>query len=150
MLETMAVLFIFFLLVVMGLVFYAKVLSGNIDFQKEESIQLNAIEIAQRASSLPELQCSLDNIVSDNCIDIIKLDVASDILVENEVFYYDRLLFSRITVREIYPGNNEWTLYDRPREDSEDKRVTQIPISLFDPISNKNSFGVMFVELFVK
>lgn len=150
MMETIAVLFIFFILVVMGFVFYAKILKGNIEEQKEESIQLNAIEVAQRASSLPELQCSEDNIVSDNCIDILKLEAASGIMQQNDVYYYDRLLFSKITVNEIYPGSNEWALYSRPLDEFSNKITTSIPISLFNPIENKNSFGIMTVELFLK
>ena len=96
------------------------------------------------------MQCSEDNIVSDNCIDIFKLEAASEIIPENEIFYYDRLLFSRITIRKIYPGEKEWTLYNRPLDDFSNKIVTNIPISLFDPVGNKNSFGVMSVELFFK
>ena len=150
MMETIAVLFIFFILVVMGFVFYAKILKGNLEEQKEESIQLNAIEVAQRASSLPELQCSEDNIVSDNCIDILKLEAASGIMRQNDVYYYDRLLFSKVTVNEIYPGSNEWALYSRPLDEFSNKITTSIPISLFNPIENKNSFGIMTVELFLK
>ena len=150
MMETIAVLFIFFILVVMGFVFYAKILKGNLEEQKEESIQLNAIEVAQRASSLPELQCSEDNIVSDNCIDILKLEAASGIMRQNDVYYYDRLLFSKVTVNEIYPGSNEWELYSRPLDEFSNKITTSIPISLFNPIENKNSFGIMTVELFLK
>ena len=150
MMETIAVLFIFFILVVMGFVFYAKILKGNLELQKEESVQLNAIEVAQRASSLPELQCSEDNIVSDNCIDLLKLEAASGIIQQNDVYYYDRLLFSKITVNEIYPDDNEWNLYSRPLEDFSNKITTSIPISLFNPIQNKNAFGIMTVELFLK
>lgn len=150
MMETIAVLFIFFILVVMGFVFYAKILKGNLELQKEESIQLNGIEVAQRASSLPELQCSEDNIVSDNCIDILKLEAASGIMQQNDVYYYDRLLFSKITVNEIYPGSKEWELYSRPLDEFSNKITTSIPISLFNPIENKNAFGIMTVELFLK
>ncbi|MBI2134987.1 hypothetical protein HYU09_03275 [Candidatus Woesearchaeota archaeon] len=150
MMETMAVLFIFFILVVLGIVFYAKVLKGNLEQQKEESVQLNAIEVAQRASSLPELQCSEDNIVSDNCIDLIKLESAREIMQQNYVYYYDRLLFSTITVNEVYPDSKELVLYSRPLDEFSDKITTNIPISLFDPIENKNAFGIMTVELFLK
>ena len=150
MMETIAVLFILFILVVMGFVFYAKILKGNLELQKEESVQQNAIEVAQRAASLPELQCSEDNIVSDNCIDLLKLKSASEIMQQNDVYYYDRLLFSKITVNEIYPDDNEWTLYSRPLEDFSNKITTSIPISLFNPIQNKNAFGIMTVELFLK
>ena len=150
MMETIVVLFIFFILVVMGFVFYAKILKGNLEQRKEESIQLNAIEVAQRASSLPELQCSEDNIVSDNCIDLLKLEAASEIMQQNDVYYYDRLLFSKITVNEIYPDSNEWILYTRPLGEFSNKITTNIPISLFNPIENKNAFGIMTVELFLK
>ena len=150
MMETIAVLFIFFILVVMGFVFYAKIHKGNLGQQKEESVQLNAIEIAQRASSLPELQCSEDNIVNDNCIDLLKLEAAYGIMLNNPEYYYDRLLFSKITVKEIYPDNHEWDLYNRPLDKFSDKITTNIPISLFDRIENKNSFGIMAVELYLK
>ena len=150
MMETLAVLLVFFVLIIIGIVFYSKVLGGNLETQKEESIQLSAIKVAQRASTLPELQCSEDNIVSDNCIDIFKLEAASGIIKQNELYYYDRLLFSNVKVNQIYPISREWVLYERPLEEFSNKIVTKIPISLFDPVSNKNSFGIMNVELFIK
>jgi len=151
MLETIAVLFIFFILIMLGIVFYANVIRGNIQIQQEETVQLNAIEVAQRASSLPELQCSEDNIVSDNCIDILKLDSAEGIILANDHYYYDRFFFSTITIKEIYPDNTRsWRIYNRPLavDKFSNKIRTDIPISLFDPINNKNSFGMMTVELF--
>ena len=150
MLETIAVLFIFFVLIMVGFVFYANIREENLATQTEKTRQLLAIEVAERASNLPELQCSEENIVDPNCIDLIKLEVATDIMKENVVHYHDRLMFSRITVSSIYPLPQEWTLYDRPNENYENKIDTFIPISLLDPISNKNSFGVMRVELFLK
>lgn len=153
MLETIAVLFIFFVLLLIGFIFYTSVLKSSIETQKEESVQLIAIEVAQRASSLPELQCSEDNIVSDNCIDLIKLETASTVIQANDIHYYDRLLFSTITVTRVYPLDpvkNKWTLYNRTLEEFSNKILTNIPISIFDPITNKKSFGVMTVELYLK
>jgi hypothetical protein len=150
MFETIAVIFIFFILVLLGFVFYANLLRGNIEVEREESIQLNSIEVAQRASFLPELQCSEENIVSDNCIDILKLEVAQDIIRDNQFHYYDKLLFSKINIVEIYPENEEWLLYDLSLDEYTSKVVTNIPISLYDPIKNDNRFGVMRVELYLK
>jgi len=149
-LETIAVLFIFFVLVAIGLIFYSVVLRGSIEQQKEEGIELTAIQVAQRAYSLPELQCSEDNIVSDNCIDILKLESASSVIPENGIYYYDRLLFSTIKISEVYPEEKSWTLYDRPLDDFSSRINTQIPISLFNPISKENYFGVMSVELYIR
>ena len=157
MLETIAVLYIFFVLFFIGFVFYTQVIKGSIEAQKDENFQLKAIEIAQRASSLPELQCSEDNIVSDNCIDLIKLKTASKVILDNYIYYYDRLLFSKIKVTRVYPidptdlpENNEWTLYNNPLDDFSNKLVTNIPISILDPVENEKYFGVMTVELYLK
>ncbi len=152
--ETIAVLVIFFILLVTGFIFYVRVIKGNIAIEIEESRQLKAIEIAQRASFLPEIQCSEENIVTDNCIDIYKLNAAAGIISDpnNKIFYYDRLQFSNITIEEIYPGTQTWTLYDNPLGEGEytSKISTNIPIALFDPTEKKYSFGVMKVNTFTK
>ncbi|MBS3102043.1 hypothetical protein J4458_01185 [Candidatus Woesearchaeota archaeon] len=148
--ETIAVLLVFFILVLIGLIFYTRIIKGNIETEKEESRQLKAIEIAQRVSFLPELQCSEENIVTDNCIDIMKLDAASGIIRRNEIFYYDMLLFSNITLKEIYPEERQWDLYDRSLGNFTSKLSTNVPIALFNPITKKYSFGVMEVSTFTK
>ena len=151
MLETIVVLAVFFILVVFVFIFYSKVFESSIEIENEENSQLNAIKIAQKASFLPELQCSQDNVVIDNCIDLLKLAAISDIIKENEIHYFDMFSFSRITINEIYPDAEELAvLYDKPLEEYSNKIVTNIPITLFNPLNNKNSFGVMVVEVFSK
>jgi len=164
MLETIVVLAIFFILVILGFVFYTKVFKSGVETEKDEIIQLNAIKIAQRAASLPELQCSQENVAKDNCIDEIKLRVAGGIggimlQSDNQIHYYDMFSFSVITVEEIYPTTQEWTIYDRQFEQGGRKLekeeydywiTTTVPITIFDSKENKNAFGMMRVELFSK
>ena len=124
---------------------------SNAEIEKEENAHLNAIKIAQKTSFLPELQCSHVNVVTENCIDLLKLAAISDIIKKNEIHYFDMFSFSRITINEIYPDVEELAvLYDKPLEEYSSKIVTNIPISLFNPLNNKNSFGVMIVEVFSK
>src|SRR3989344_5606509 len=92
--ETIAVLFVFFILIIIGFMFYVKVIKDNIDIEKEEMSQLRSVGISQRIMFLPEIQSSEDNIIIDNCIDILKLDYAQSIMKENEIYYYDLLEFS--------------------------------------------------------
>jgi len=150
MMETIAVLLIFFILIVLGIIFYGRVMKGNLEQEKEEQLQLQAIKVAQRASFLPELQCSQDNIVSENCIDLLKLNAAAIVMDKqaNEIFYYDRFLFSKITVNEIYPDARQWTLYDRPLSDFTSKIITNVPISLYEPVEDSYKFGVMNIEYY--
>jgi hypothetical protein len=62
--------------------------------------------------------------------------------------------FSVITIQQIYPDNPEspWLIYNRPLdEDKYSSRIeTNIPITIFDSVENKNDFGVMKIELFSK
>ena len=152
MLETIAVLAVFFILVVLGFVFYIKMYRGGTEEENEENIQLSAIKIAQRAATLPELQCSENNVVRDNCVDRLKLEAAKDIMrsSENEIYYFDKLSFSRITVKEIYPCTENWNLYERLLDDYTDKMVTNIPISIFNPGDYTNAFGLMNVTVYLK
>lgn len=150
MLETISVLAIASILILLGLVFYSVMFKSSIEVEKGESMQLDAIKIAQRSSFLPELQCSQENIIIDNCINILNLEALSEIINENKIYYFDKLSFSRIIVNKIYPDNEEWVLYDRPLEQYSDKSVTNAPILLFDPVEDKNYFGVMRIEVFSK
>ena len=99
--ETVAVLFIFFILVAIGLVFYLRVAKTNLESDIEESQQLNSIGIAQRIMFLPELQCSEDNIIKENCIDKIKLDSAAKLMQENQLYYFDIFEFSDINIEQV-------------------------------------------------
>ena len=116
----------------------------------EEARQLKAVEIAQRASSMPEVQCSEENIVIENCIDLLKLDAAADIIDSNKIFYFDRLLFSNISINEIYPERRNWTLYESALGNFTSKISTNIPISLFNATNKKYYFGVMKVDTFAR
>ena len=148
--ETIAVLFVFFILVIMGFIFYVKVIKGNIELEKEELSQLKSIGIAQRVMFLPEVQCSEDNIIIDNCIDILKLDSAQALMVENEVYYYDLLEFSDVNIVQIYPNEAKWNLYSRKTQDFKSKFVTNVPISIYDPAARRHGFGILTIETFLK
>jgi len=150
MMETIAVLAIFFILVALGLIFYSGVVTRNVAIEKEGYTQLYAIRIAQIASFLPELQCSQENIIVDNCINILNLESMPEVIDENQIYYFDKFSFSRIIVNEIYPDKEEWVLYNKPLEEYSKKSVINIPLLLFDPVENRNSFGVMNIEVFSK
>ena len=148
--ETIAVLFVFFILVIIGFIFYVSVIKGNLESQKEEASQLRSIAIAQKIMFLPELQCSEDNIIIDNCVDILKLKSAQGIMRENELYYYDMLEFSEINISQIYPDEAEWGVYSRKTEDFTNKFVTNVPVSLYDPITRKHGFGILTIETMSK
>lgn len=148
--ETIAVLFVFFILIIIGFIFYVKVIKGNIEFEKDELSQLKSIGIAQRVMFLPEVQCSEDNIIIDNCIDILKLDSAQALMKENEVYYYDLLEFSDVSIVQIYPTEAKWNIYSRKTDDFKSKFTTNVPISIYDPAARRHGFGILTIETLLK
>jgi len=154
--ETIAVLFVFFILIVIGFVFYLNVVKGNLESEKEDSSEMHSIELAQRVMFLPELQCS-DDIVKEktNCIDILKLKSAEVVMKssENEIYYYDLLEFSEVSVSQIYPVEPNplnLNIYSRPTKDYKKILSTNIPVSLYNPADKKYSFGVLNITTYSK
>ena len=148
--ETIAVIFVFFIIIVIGFVFYGRVMKGSIESQRDESSQLKSIEIAQRIMFLPEIQCS-DDVVTEirNCIDMLKINAAQKIMKANELYYYDLLEYSDINIYLVYPNANNWVLYSRKPMAYKTKFVTNTPISVYNPVTRKNGFGVLSIETYI-
>ena len=149
--ETIAVLFVFFVLVAIGFVFYAAVIKSNVATEKEELSQLKSVGIAQRVMFLPEVQCSENNVVTENCVDAMKLDAAEKTMRDNSIFYFDLLEFSEVNVTQVYPPptvteKSKWSIYSRKTENSRNSFLTRVPISIFDPKTRTYRFGVLSIE----
>jgi len=86
--ENIAVLLVFTVLLVLGIVFYVQYKRGAIKDELREQRIKTGIEIAQRIAYLPEVQCSEDGIQRENCYDKAKILGASKVMKENQNFYY--------------------------------------------------------------
>jgi len=166
--ESIAIIFIFFVLLIFGFVFYMNVMRSSAKVEIEENIQLKAIGIAQKASFLPELQCSEENVRTENCIDLLKLEAAYDMIKSNNIYYYDIFESSKIYIDNIFPGvtdsrerqdicpadydQEKWPkcLYNNPLDEYSNKLSTFIPISLYDSKEKTYSFGILVVEVYRK
>ena len=150
MFETIAVVFIFFILVALGMIFYVKIFKGNAEIAKEDIFQDISVAISQRVMFLPEIQCSEDNIIKEKCIDTLKLKFAEPLMKANEINYFDLFEFSDIKVYQIYPADNSWELYSRKTADFSNKFVTNISISTYDPITKSYGFGLLSIVTLTK
>lgn len=145
--ETIAVLIIFFFLLVMGAVFYFNVQRSNLYSNQEEYYAQESIKVSQIVSYLPELQCSDENIITDNCYDIYKLSAANDYILNNSIYYFPFFRYSEITVKEVYPGNSQWVIYNFSNNNSA-VIPTFTPISLYNPTTKRYSFGILYIGYF--
>ncbi len=146
MLETVLVLIIFFILLGLGIVFYGKASISSAQKKIEEKATLKAIESAQTSAFLIELQCSRTNVRELNCFDMQKIEGFKALSSElKNQYYFDVFGYATINITEIYPGNSSWVIYSN-RKGTARERV-QVPISLFNSTSKRNSFGVLTVDV---
>lgn len=148
--ETVAILFIFFILLVVGAVFYFNIQRSSIQREMSVNFEQRAVEITQSISFLPEAQCSESNVIKANCFDLFKLKglgtLSEDLKV---VTVYEREFGqSEITIRQLYPPGENFTVYKNPPARFVDASVTNIPISLYNATGDKYYFGVLEVKVF--
>ncbi|MBW2963692.1 hypothetical protein KY306_02875 [Candidatus Woesearchaeota archaeon] len=148
--ETIAILFIFFVLILFGLVFYFQWQKSSFERQKVETFSEQTISKSLLASFLPELICSKMGVPTKDCIDLDKLRLSDEKMKEELTYYFDLLGFTTIRVERLYPleSENEWILYDEKPAEISRKISTPMPVSLFEPISGKYYFGVLYVETY--
>lgn len=158
--ETIAVLFIFFILVIFGIVFYSRYQAGSIKEQQQEFSQRNTIEITTRTLFLPELLCTKGKAEIDTfCFDVTKLNHIKDTTQPSDQlrdYYFQVFGYATIKVKELFPGDQEWTIYEKPKINpdtntpSPNKEKTYFIVSLRDDITKRGSsrFGMVEVEVY--
>jgi hypothetical protein len=150
MMETIAILFIFFILVAFGFIFYANMLKGSVEITKRETSELRAVELAQTVSTMPELYCSEENVLETNCIDLLKIDTAAEVINNNYITYFDLFGYADISVEEVFPNNENYTIYSNKPSEYKARLPSYIPISLKDPLNKGYAFGIMTVVLYAR
>src|SRR3989338_7305803 len=82
--ETIAIVMIFFFLLIGGITFYSRFEQASVNEEQKYYGQLNSIEITEVIQHLPELECP-PTLQASNCIDEIKLDVMTILLSSSDV-----------------------------------------------------------------
>ena len=151
MFETIAVLVVFFFLLVFGVSFYFVLQRSSYNKQVDRNAQLVSVQLSQKVSDIPELDCALAGIQIQNCIDLIKLEKFNEKLQtdEGQLAYFDVLGYSKIYARTIYPEFKKYDLYEKEPENFMISYRNHIPLLLYDSIKNKFDFAVLEVTTYV-
>ncbi len=154
MFETLAVLIVFFFILVFGVSFYFVLQRSSLNRQIERNAQLLSVQISQKVSDLPELDCALIGIQITNCVDKVKLEKLYEALDENEtkqLVYFNVLGYSEVYLNTIYPtaqAHNYKIYKKKPSSPSMEYR-NQIPVLFYDPVENEFAFAVLEVTAYV-
>lgn len=150
MMENIGVLVIFFVLVIIGMIFYFTYQAGGIEEKVSEYKTRNALELASKIALLPELQCREDNVLQDHCYDMLRV-ASSKILFASESstdYYFSLFGYSTIRIRSIYP--NQWgaEIYNKVRPQFTNNDTFVIPVIVYDPASDVHNYGILDVSVY--
>jgi len=160
--ESIGVLVVFFFLLMIGFRFYTHFQMVSVQEKLQALETQRAIQVAQIASELPELQCSYgtekDSIESVACLDILKIQSSSTVLNANKLFYFDLLQYANITVHMVYPSVTSFTfpmnIYENIPLTYSSKIKTYFPVLLKDAKVDRASpryyFGILEIDYYKK
>jgi len=103
--ETVAVLFIFFVLLIFGMIFYYKYVGFSLKEEQQAAVERRAAEVVTKTIFLPEIQCTTGNLQQKvYCLDVMKMNVLPTVMSEHlEDYYFSIFSFATVTVEELYP-----------------------------------------------
>jgi len=152
--ETIAILFIFFILLLFGITFYFRYQKAAFQEKQEELLGARAMETTLKALFMPELICSRGEAEpEDNCFDVLKLNSADAVLQEHlDEYYFEIFSYATITVYKVYPDQKTWVIYDKPKPNFERKEPTFFVVTLRDELASQDQpqygFGYVSVEAY--
>jgi hypothetical protein len=140
--ETIAVLLVFFIILMFVFIFYFSYRSGALEEKQQELYSQQAAEIAMQVANLPELECSGAGIeLGVDCFDRLKIEALEELMRDSIELragvYQEKFGNTKIQIKEIYNSGQlydvVYTLYDREPENKKDEFVFQTLISINDP-----------------
>lgn len=148
--ETIAVLFIFFILIIFGMIFYSKYQQISFKEKSEEFVASRAMDTTLQILFLPELICSRGEAEpEDNCIDLMKLRHANETMQDHaEDYYFDMLSYATITITQLSAEEKNFVLYDKPQPNYKKKEPTYFVVSLRDDVVGSYGLGYVKVEVY--
>ena len=165
--ETIAVLFIFFVLLLFGMIFYYRYQSTAIQEKKEELLAERAMGTTLRVLFLPELMCTQFTAEPiDNCIDGLKLqqlepdrgnggEIAGVIQSNIEDYYFELFSYATITIYEIRldldPLEQDpisHVIYDQPKPNSKNTETTFFVVTIREQFPlGREEFRYGYIEV---
>ena len=159
--ESILVLMIFFILLVLGLIFYAKIQMHINEEEKDKFQSKRIIDMALAVKFLPELQCSTQATEEFDCIDLAKLASFESVVAENVLYqrYYAQLFpNAKIIINQSFTPRGEIlseagkvlidNIYESNPEQRSSLTILSLPVTLYDPIMDINSFGFITLEAY--
>lgn len=139
--ETIFVLFAVILILALGMIFFFNTQKGSVEEIYQEYQEEKFENMLLTVPNLPELKCS-ELLEEKECIDLYKARAFSQ-LSGQSVLYRGEFGYKEINL-EV--GNEKVKIYQQIKPGSENLRVINSLVSVYDPKTKKNLIGVLEIK----
>lgn len=153
--ETTLVLVIFFILLTIGLIFYSKYQEMSLLNLQEIDSERNLMKYAISITYFPELSCtSLVGEIKEGCFDAYKISAFSQLMADEDfkrdmtLNYFDIFGDSTIIVQELFPTENNYTLFNRKLEGAKGVKKFFIPVIVRNDVLNTDAFAYLEISTY--
>lgn len=153
MFETIAILVVFFFLLIGGSAFYFGAQRSALQKEKVKASEQIAFNTVLNMLYMPELDCSFLATQRDNCIDKVKLMEFKGLFERSEralTDYFGVFGYSTVAVSEEYPSASETVVYENVPDEYASSITSLNPVLLFDPLKEEYAFGIIEVTVYVQ
>jgi len=143
-LESVAVLIVFFILLVIGSSVYFGIQNSRLSKEKIIYENVEALRTLIKLQSLPELDCSFASAHTINCFDLYKLEAFSDLAKKESAqeFYYPLFGDATININVLFPVSLNFTIYDIHPVKFKSFIKKVMPVLFYDPVNSRYYFSV--------
>jgi len=159
MMETIAIIFIFFVLVLFGIIFFYQYSKVSINERNEQFFAERAMRTTLKVLFMPELICTDHGRIEQNCFDLQKIGAAKEVIERNtEDYYFNLFSYAEITVHQLTKDGmmippaeldaNKHLIYSNPKLVFTKKEPTYFILTLKDDITGHYDFGYLNVTVY--
>ena len=155
--ENVIILFIFFVLLVFGIIYFMRVQETKSSQQIGANIQGRGIEIARQIAFLPELQCSKTAVEQYACYDKYSLQALQTLTNDGSTgeYYFPVFGYSTVSMQTLFPKKEDPVIiYNNTDEKQHPIAIipTQLPVVVCDYAASTQgevcTFAVMEIDTY--
>ena len=149
MFETIGVLIVFMIIFSIGISFYGRVQEQSFLDAQAKFSEFDSIKMSVVAMHLPELSCTLRDVVGSSCIDLDKARFFEAHSSDIRAHYVTLFGQGRIWIEQFYPSEMTFELYNLTPSSDYALLLTPHPIVIYNSTTRSYGLGTLYVEKYV-
>jgi len=146
--ESVAVIFIFFVLLFFGAIFYYNYQEVSFKEKQQELLSARAIDTTTKMLFLPEVSCTnQDSEAEPDCFDMMKVRHVQELFNKFNQTYFEMFSYAKISLDQVYPEPRQLTLYEKVPDQWKQKKPTFFVVALKDDQQGPDNYGYGFVTV---